>query len=109
MSLRFQKVVEDFECSHCSKTVKGSGYTNHCPHCLWSKHVDVNPGDRAETCGGNMQPIAIEGATPHYRIVHRCLTCKKETRISVRPEDSNSALNDIIDAMAENAKRGIVI
>ena len=33
--------------------MKGNGYTNHCPKCLWSKHVDINPGDR----GANEQAL----------------------------------------------------
>ena len=38
------------------KKVEPLGYTsrNHCPFCLWSLHVDENPGDRACECGGEM-------------------------------------------------------
>jgi hypothetical protein len=43
---RFQRTIEDFECERCRMLVTGSGFTNHCPACLWSKHVDVHPGDR---------------------------------------------------------------
>lgn len=44
---------EDFVCEVCGTKVKGTSYTNHCPNCLWSKHVDQNvPGDRAELCHG---------------------------------------------------------
>jgi hypothetical protein len=35
-------------------------YRNHCPACLWSKHVDVQPGDRAATCRGLMRPDRVE-------------------------------------------------
>ena len=45
--MSFTRKVEDFTCEHCGREVHGNGYTNHCPHCLHSKHVDVNPGDRA--------------------------------------------------------------
>ena len=55
----FQKNVEDFVCGNCGGEVVGNGYTNHCPKCLWSKHVDINPGDRAEKCGGMMKPISV--------------------------------------------------
>lgn len=74
-SKRFQRRIEDFVCEHCGLKVIGDGYTNHCPKCLWSKHVDVHPGDRAEQCGGMMKPTTIEGASPDYRIVHRCERC----------------------------------
>ena len=71
----FKRTIEDFTCEHCGERVVGDGYTNHCPHCLWSKHVDVHPGDRAAACLGMMEPIAIEGASGNYRIIHRCLRC----------------------------------
>ena len=41
----FTRNIEDFTCEHCGATVKGNGYTNHCPMCLWSKHVDVDQGE----------------------------------------------------------------
>ena len=89
---KFQKRVEDFVCEHCGSHVTGNGFTNHCPHCLWSKHVDVNPGDRAAPCGGMMEPIALEGSTPKYRIVHRCKTCGLERRIAVGQNDDTEAV-----------------
>jgi len=49
---KFQKKKEDFKCEKCGREVIGTGYTNHCPDCLWSKHVDVNPGDRQSKCLG---------------------------------------------------------
>jgi len=54
---RFQKRIEDFVCERCGAFVKGTGYTDHCPECLWSKHVDVNPGDREAECGGLMEHV----------------------------------------------------
>lgn len=89
---KFQRTVEDFTCEHCSTHVKGTGYTNHCPKCLWSKHVDRNPGDRAEGCSALMEPIRLEGTTPRYRIVHRCVRCKIERRNDVAQNDSNDAI-----------------
>lgn len=49
---KFQRQIEDFVCEKCGKEVKGDGYTDHCPRCLRSKHVDVNPGDRRSKCNG---------------------------------------------------------
>ena len=89
---KFQRRIEDFVCEHCAAAVSGDGYTNHCPHCLWSKHVDVNPGDRAAPCGGMMQPVRIEGTTPHYTLVHRCVRCGFERRNTVRPADDPDAV-----------------
>ena len=89
---KFQRTKEDFVCAHCGVAVKGTGYTNHCPKCLWSKHVDVNPGDRAAACEGMMEPIALEGSTPGYKIVQRCVRCNLERRIAVSPDDDIEAV-----------------
>lgn len=89
---KFQRTIEDFVCEHCGATVSGTGYTNHCPACLWSKHVDVNPGDRAAQCGGLMESIRVEGSSPEYRIVHRCFTCGVQKINMAQKEDDNDAL-----------------
>jgi ribosomal protein L40E len=89
---KFQRRIEDFTCEHCGAKVAGSGYTNHCPKCLWSKHVDVNPGDRAEPCGGMMKPTAVEGTTPHYRLVQVCERCGATRRVNVAEEDNMEAI-----------------
>lgn len=75
---RFLKNDSGFICAHCGKEVAPLGFTsrNHCPFCLWSLHVDVNPGDRANTCGGQMEPIsALPDAKKGFVIVHRCTKC----------------------------------
>lgn len=95
----FKRTIEDFICEKCGVHVKGDGYTNHCPECLWSKHVDVHPGDRAGACGGMMEPTRLEGSSPNYRIVHRCQKCGFE-----RVNNANE--NDAAGALVELAKRG---
>ena len=72
---KFKKTKEDFICQHCGFKVRGSGYTNHCPNCLWSKHVDINPGDRLAECQGLMKPIEIELKDGQYYILHQCVKC----------------------------------
>ena len=75
MSKKFIKKVEDFVCEKCGDEVVGGGFTNHCPKCLWSKHVDINPGDRAEKCGGMMKPIGALKIGDSYSIIHQCEKC----------------------------------
>lgn len=75
MSLKFQKKIENFVCKYCHAKVKGTGYTNHCPKCLHSRHVDVNPGDRAEKCKGRMQPVSVELKQEKYVLTHQCQKC----------------------------------
>ena len=75
MSISFQKNKEDFVCEHCGLQIRGNGYTNHCPKCLYSKHVDIFPGDRQEVCGGLMVPVAMEIKNGETSIVHKCERC----------------------------------
>ncbi len=84
----FIKNKEDFLCEKCGKEVDGNGYTNHCPECLWSKHVDVFPGDRAQDCGGMMEPVRIEKKGKEYIIVHKCVICGLEKPNKAVKEDN---------------------
>lgn len=72
----------------CGAAVSGSGYTNHCPACLWSQHVDVNPGDRQAACGGLMRPLGVESGRKGYRIRHRCEACGFE-RVNTTAENDD--------------------
>jgi RNHCP domain len=54
----------------------GTAHRNHCPNCLWSRHVDDAPGDRAAECGALMEPIAISvRGDGEWVVVHRCTGC----------------------------------
>ena len=92
MSTKFKKKKEDFTCEKCSFSVVGTGYTNHCPQCLYSKHVDVNPGDRLATCGGLMEPVDVEGTVKRYMLTHKCTICGHKKKNKVEDEDSIDVL-----------------
>ena len=82
---------DSFRCGVCGREVlalvRGS-FRNHCPFCLWSRHVDRVPGDRAESCGGLMEPTSLEGsAASGWTIVHRCLVCGALRRNRAALED----------------------
>jgi hypothetical protein len=56
--------ARSFSCEHCGVEVSldapGTTHRNHCPSCLWSRHLDRNvPGDRKADCTGGMEPIAV--------------------------------------------------
>lgn len=89
---RFQKREEDFVCEHCGSKVEGNGYTNHCPKCLWGKHVDVNPGDRAEECRGMMEPVGVEVKGSEYTLTHKCIKCGFVRKNRAAPEDDFDAI-----------------
>jgi hypothetical protein len=84
----FQKTKENFTCKKCGFKVVGTGYTNHCPHCLWSRHVDINPGDRKESCKGLMKPISIDLRSGEYTITHQCVVCGVKKKNKASKEDS---------------------
>ena len=78
MGKKFTKIDEEFVCEHCGKKVKKLGYTcrNHCNYCLYSKHVDINPGDREETCHGMLKPTqVILDSKKGYVIIYKCEKC----------------------------------
>ena len=67
--------------------VDNGGYRSHCPFCLYSKHVDIEPGDRLNQCLGLMKPAGLRYKPGKgYQVVHRCLVCgrKSVNRIAER-------------------------
>jgi hypothetical protein len=88
VSQTFIKNKEDFVCEHCGTAVQGDGFTNHCPECLWSKHVDKNPGDRQAECGGMMRPIDVELEKQEYILTHQCEKCGYTKRNKTSPDDN---------------------
>ena len=97
----FSKNDESFICENCGKDIKPLKYTSrdHCPYCLFSKHVDINPGDRLNSCKGLMNPIDIEKYKDTYKIIYKCLKCNK-THKNVMAEDDD--MNEIINISKKN-------
>lgn len=72
----------------------GGRHRNHCPFCLWSRHVDERRrGDRASACGASMRPEGVfarrngEGV-----IVHRCDGCDVVRHNRIAADDDASVL-----------------
>lgn len=83
---------ESFICENCGKKVEKLNYTarDHCPFCLYSKHVDINPGDRKNTCKGLLEPIDIEKFKDAYKIIYQCKKCGKiHKNIMAKDDDMN--------------------
>ncbi len=93
---KFKKTVENFKCENCGKEVKGDGYTNHCPFCLWSKHVDINPGDRKESCGGAMEPIETYYESDSWFVIHKCKKCGEKKKIKLNKRDNLRVVEEVI-------------
>jgi hypothetical protein len=67
----------------------GGSHRNHCPFCLYSRHVDGRaPGNRSSTCGGSMEPMGVfvKGRGEHV-VVHRCLSCGFQRHNRIAADD----------------------
>lgn len=89
---KFIKRTEDFVCEVCGTKVKGTGYTDHCPSCLFSKHVDVFPGDRKIKCGGLMEPIGATKRKGKWQILYCCQKCGHKRFNKIAPEDNKEKI-----------------
>ena len=92
---------EPFVCENCGANVaplENGSYRNHCPRCLWSKHVDdKGPGDRASVCGGLMKPIALDQKQKKgFVIIHKCKTCGKQIPNRAAVDDDLLSFDQII-------------
>ncbi len=90
---RTHACLDPFTCRACGRTVTpggaGTDHRNHCPYCLSSMHVDNEPGDRASTCHGTMEAIAVwvrKGG--EWALIHRCTTCGKMDSNRIAADDN---------------------
>ena len=97
----FKVIDEEFVCENCGKKVPKLGYScrNHCPFCLYSKHVDIEPGDRAQTCHGLLEPIGIEKNKKGYIIIFKCKKCGEIRKNKVAEDDD---MDKIIELSAKH-------
>ncbi len=89
---RFNMIDESFTCENCGKTIEPLVYSarDHCPYCLFSKHVDILPGDRANECQGLLEPIKIEKFKNTYKIIYKCQKCHQTHKnIMANDDDMN--------------------
>jgi hypothetical protein len=100
-----------FRCRHCGAWVScdalqsGVRNRNHCPACLFSRHVDwQTPGDRLSSCKGLMRPIGLTLKAVRKRygegrgelmVVHCCEDCRRLSINRIAADDSPSALVDV--------------
>ena len=117
-----------FRCIHCGAWVSfealGTKHRNHCPFCLWSKHVDrEKPGDRNSTCQGKMKPIGLtfKRETPdryhpesrgELMVIHQCTKCGEVKINRLAGDDLPEAVLNVFElsvrldpAMRERLKR----
>jgi hypothetical protein len=110
---RGRNSLEDvFSCKYCQAYVhtqpllSGVHNRNHCPYCLWSRHVDLNkPGDRLSACKAIMQPIGLTikpgrdkfgiDCFGELMLIHRCKECGKLSINRIAADDITERLLEI--------------
>jgi len=96
--LVMQDRFSSFRCVHCKTDVPtnaaGTAHRNHCPLCLWSRHVDKAIGDRKSDCLASMKPIGltIKDSGGELMVVHRCLECGKTSKNRIAADDNTYVL-----------------
>ncbi len=103
---------DEFKCTNCgsmvslNREVSGVNNRNHCPYCLWSRHLDLRKaGDRQSTCRGRMEPLGltVKHTLKRYQtekqgelmLIHRCAACGKLSINRVAGDDNTIMLNDL--------------
>lgn len=91
---------EEFICEYCNKKITKLNYTarDHCNYCLYSKHVDINPGDRQNKCKGLLKPIKIEKFKKTFKIIYKCEKCQQNHKNIIATDDNM----DIIIELSKN-------
>jgi DNA-directed RNA polymerase subunit RPC12/RpoP len=108
----------DFRCIACGQYVSadaflsGVHHRNHCPYCLWSRHLDLfQAGDRLAACKARMQPLglALKRAAKKYgspaqgelMLVHRCTQCGRVSINRIAADDSDCSVLEVFQFSLE--------
>ncbi len=103
-----------FSCAHCRQYIScdpelsGVQNRNHCPHCLWSLHMDLNrPGDRLSRCQKRMKPVGLALKKTHRKygfepgselmLVHVCQACGKISINRIAADDNAFAIWQVFE------------
>jgi hypothetical protein len=124
--------LDGFQCRHClayvytQPVLSGVQNRNHCPYCLWSRHVDhIQPGDRMSACKAIMQPVGltVKGRQNKYggwiigelMLIHRCNDCGKLSINRIAADDQAERILELfqeslsLDINTRNQLEGIGI
>jgi hypothetical protein len=104
----------DFRCIHCTAYVSaqvglaGVQHRNHCPYCLWSRHMDLRSGgDRLSACKSAMEPIGLtlkrlnkkyaRDNTGELMLVHHCTRCGTLSINRIASDDLEQVLLEVFE------------
>jgi len=124
----------DFICGYCHHYVStmhmlsGVNNRNHCPYCLWSRHLDLYAaGDRLSACKGGMRPIGLtmKKGRNKYRLdlggelmlIHVCQDCGSLSLNRIAADDDRDSILEVfrrsrkpeVHLYMELERQGIVI
>ena len=96
----------------CAPIIAGVQNRNHCPYCLWSRHLDWrSPGDRLSACRAAMQLVGLTtkrcrnkyagDRSGELMIIHRCTECEKIVINRIAADDSAAALYELFVASCD--------
>ena len=105
----------DFKCLHChgyvsaAELLSGVGNRNHCPYCLWSRHLDLfTAGDRLAACKAPMHPVGLTLKRSHNKyasavggelmLVHVCMDCERISINRIAADDVSEAIIEVFEA-----------
>jgi hypothetical protein len=111
---------QGFTCRHCGLYVPcdpalaGVQNRNHCPYCLWSRHLDWRvAGDRLAGCRAAMQPIGLTLKRSRNKyaserdgelmLIHRCTICTKLAINRIAADDCATAIMQIFNSSAHTS------
>lgn len=106
--------VGEFRCLYCGSLVSvnpfqaGVNNRNHCPYCLWSRHLDLNAaGDRLSACKQPMQPVGLtlkqvvkryaQPGAGELLLIHRCSECERLSINRLAADDSAEVIREVFE------------
>ena len=112
---RTHPCTDAFTCKVCGWPVvsagAGTNHRNHCPNCLYSIHLDNEPGDRESDCHGRMEPIGVwVRKSGEWAVIHRCLVAADDNpmklmALAMRPFGSAVISKDEIRDMTVSMEK----
>ncbi len=102
--------TRNFKCRNCgffvtqNRELSGVNNRNHCPRCLWSRHMDITPGDRRSDCLSRMEPVGltVKHVTKKYgcsvgelMVIHVCTGCGKLSINRIAADDDPDMIHHI--------------
>ena len=106
-----------FICKHCHTFVSSASFLsgvqnrNHCPYCLWSRHLDLySAGDRLSACKSPMKPIGLTVKGTHKKygsthgelmLVHICTDCEDLSINRIAADDVSETVFRVFEAAVE--------